>query len=130
MSGPIERSPTGKPLRSTKTGKMVVSISGINPASGTAPPQQTKTLSVVTPSGVRVGMFVLLNGLYLGPDPTGVDYSVDGGVTWTPTHNFHAAGGVWSGVGPPATVAGTMTVLVRNSTYPAVAASTAGFAIT
>lgn len=130
MAGPIERSPTGKPLRHTTTGKLVVSRSGINPASLSAPPAPTMTISVTTPSGVRVGMFVLLNGLYLGPDPTGVDYSIDAGVTWTATHNFHAAGGVWSGVGPPASAAGTMTVLVRNTSYPAVAASTAGFSIT
>lgn len=130
MAGPIERSPTGKPILHTTTGKLVVSKSGINPASLTAPPKPVMSITVTTPSGVRVGMFVLLNGTYLGPDPTGVDYSVDGGATWAQTNNFHAAGGVWSGVGPPASVSGTITILVRNTTSPAVAASTGGFTIT
>jgi hypothetical protein len=130
MAGPIERSPTGKPIRSSATGKLVVKAANINPGSTGVVPQPTLGLTVNTPSGVRVGSFILLNGSYVGPDPAGVDYSVDGGVSWTPAHNFHAAGGIWSGVGPPATVSGPMTILVRNTTSPSVAATTAGFSVT
>jgi hypothetical protein len=124
MAGLIERSPTGKPILHTPTGKLVVRTSGINPGSIGAQSQQNLTLTVNPPTGVKVGSFVLLNGTYRGTDPVGVDFSVDAGVSWTPTSNFHAAGGVWSGVGPPATVAGPMTILVRNSAFPAVTATT------
>ncbi len=129
MSGPIRRTPTGRPIVSATTGKLVVDTLGINPGSLGTPPPSLLVITVNTPSQVTVGSFVLLAGTYLGTTPTGVEYSVNGGASWSPVQNFHAAGGIWSGVGPPAIGAGTMTVLVRNTAAPAIAASTSGFLV-
>ncbi len=57
-----------------------------------------------------------LAGSILGYSPTGLQYTINGGLTWTAVSNFLLdADGTWTGTGPIISTAGNITVQVRDS---------------
>lgn len=61
---------------------------------------QPETISVNTPINVVTGTAVPLSGTFANVALAAVDYSLDGGVTWTAVSPLTIGSGVWSGPGP------------------------------
>jgi len=72
-------------------------------------------LTLNAPVEVDPGATATFSGTYTGTAPTGIDYSLDNGTTWTTGITPTASGGNWS-ITFTAPSAGTYTVLARNST--------------
>jgi hypothetical protein len=74
------------------------------------------TLDVPTPVGV--GTAFTLGGTWTNTEPGAVDYSTDAGSTWTPIVDYLGLGaspsGGWTGTGPTPSVAGNISIKVRN----------------
>ncbi len=83
------------------------------------------SLAVATPGLVLAGQAMTVSGSYGGTAPTSLDYAIDGGA-WSAAPSPTIGGGAYSfAITAPAL--GTHTLSVRETAFPAIAATSGGF---
>ncbi len=113
----------GQPRRTTLAAIAAFVVGAVTPGDAQA------SVAIVTPGAQVAGVEFTLTGTYAVAAPSGLDYSLDNGATWTPAAVPTISGGRFSfNLSVPA--ANPMqTVEVRSRVAPTVTATSAAFAV-
>ena len=88
-------------------------------------------ITVTTPTGKNVRQSYTLAGTWGGSaTPTGVQYSYDGGTTWTALTSFSQTTTTWTGTAVAPTAGGSATVMVRKTNETSITGTSGSFAVT
>ena len=89
-----------------------------------------ETLSVGVTSAVT-GMPLAISGAVANATPKALDYSTDGGTTWSNVGSFTlSAGGNWTGLGPTYLTAQAGSLVVRDDAAKSIVSAPASFFVT
>lgn len=88
-----------------------------------------EVLTVNTPAAQTVGNSYNVTGTYANVTPTALDYSLDGGTTWTPAPSPTISGGNYSFSLTPASANASQTVKVRDRNNTSVTATSGAYTV-
>ncbi len=112
------------------TGPDRLNVVAINLGGGGGGASPVETLSVGVTSAVT-GMPLSISGAVANATPTALDYSTNGGATWTSVGNFVlGANGNWTGLGPIYTTAQAGSLIVRDDAAQSIVSAPASFFVT
>lgn len=89
----------------------------------------SETLTVNTPATQTVGTAYNVTGTYANATPGALDYSIDGGTTWTAASSPTISGGTFSFSVTPTTASASRTMMVRDHTNTSATATSGTYVV-
>jgi hypothetical protein len=89
----------------------------------------TETLTLAVTNSVT-GSAISLSGSVSNASPTALDYSIDGGNTWSAVTSYVLTGNNWTGKGPTYSTAQSGTIVVRDHNSTNIQSSSVNFTVT